>query len=118
VLLAGSGTSLYFGWQASVSAREARAALVEKEAADRRNRQLLQRVFRFLRKHPELLKRPGREIADRFLEENPDVPRQDLYDAVSDIPVSDWQPDGKTFAQPPGAGQSTAGSFAPNMFGD
>jgi hypothetical protein len=108
-MLAATGVASYFAVRADASARAARAALLEKEAATRRERDTALRFVKFLRRHADLAKLPPEELVARFLEENEDLAPKDLNDAFAPAeapPGSDVQG---------GAGEAVS---APNLFGN
>jgi hypothetical protein len=110
-MLAGTGVASYFAVRAEASARATRAALLEKEAATRRERVTALRFVKFLRRHPDLAPLPPEELAARFLKGHGDLTKKDLNDAFAqEAPVTDERGD-----VPGGPMEAVA---APNFFGD
>jgi hypothetical protein len=103
LLLTGTGVSMYFAVQASVSARQAQAALQEAQVTREREQQTALRFIRFVKKNPASIKLPSELLLARFLEENRDLSETDVIDAF--MPAAE-------------AGINAPPSFAPSMFGD
>jgi serine/threonine protein kinase len=126
-LLAGTATTAYFAVQADQAAEAARAALRETEQAKERQRTTAVRVVQWLQVHPEVARLSPKEVALRFLRDNPDLSGRDLDDLANRTPPPLEQPS-PTGAEPapspamgPEAGRIAsggAGLFAPNMIGD
>jgi hypothetical protein len=84
-MLAATGVASYFAVRADASARAARAALLEKEAATRRERDTALRFVKFLGRHPDLAQLPPEQLAARFLKGkgNEDLTKKDLNAAFA-----------------------------------
>jgi serine/threonine protein kinase len=102
-LLLGIVVSASYAIKANESARQARAALREKEEAVHRERNVAYRFLRYLKATPRLLSLPNDTVVARFLDENRDISRTELRDA---------------FAKAPPSGGDIPTTALPNMIGD
>jgi serine/threonine protein kinase len=81
ILLMGTLISSYFAIQADAATRAAKLALHEKEASDQRARETALRLVTFLKRNPDVVKLPSKEIVARFLATNTDLSLNDVKDA-------------------------------------
>ncbi len=102
ILLAAAIVASYFAVQANHSAGDAKAALQAKQQADGRARDTALRLVKWLKRNPELLRKPSKELVENFLEANPDLTIEDVSHA---------------FADGADAG-GAASTFSPGLFGD
>jgi hypothetical protein len=78
VLLAGALAATYFGVQADRAARSARGALLEKEAASRRERETARRFVGFIKRNPDLVGLPLEDLVAKFVAANTDLSWDDV----------------------------------------
>jgi tRNA A-37 threonylcarbamoyl transferase component Bud32 len=96
-LVLGLSGVIWFALEAEAAAGQARAALRERDAASRRERETARRFLAFIRRTPGLASLPSERLVELFLAESPDLTEQDLKDALSFAPDNSQAGGGETF---------------------
>jgi hypothetical protein len=110
-VVGGMSGSMYYAVQANAALEKLR-----QREANRREKEVGLRFVLFMRKNPDLITKPAKELVTRFLDANKDISEADLVDALKPAPVE--TPGGLAGVALGETAPGTDAIAAPTMIGD